>query len=102
MPSCASSPKASPQVYWLAQPLDQQVSANYAVLVRWWADVVSGTRVQLYIGEALCKVGALGQPAGWQDPRELLSHLDLCAQYPEVWGNVYFSATEVAADSLGP
>jgi uncharacterized lipoprotein YddW (UPF0748 family) len=63
--------------------------------------VVSGTRVRLYIGEALYKVGNPAQPAGWQDPRELLRHLDLCAQYPEVRGNVYFSATQVAADPLG-
>jgi uncharacterized lipoprotein YddW (UPF0748 family) len=90
-----------PQLYWLAQPLDRQVPANYAVLIPWWADVVRGTGVDLYIGEALYKVGAPAQPAGWQDPRELLRHLDLCAEYPEVRGNVYFSASQVAADPLG-
>lgn len=90
-----------PQVYWLAQPLDQQVPANYAVLVPWWSDVVRGTGVDLYIGEALYKVGDPAQPAQWQDPRELLRHLDLCAEYREVRGNVYFSAKEVAADPLG-
>jgi uncharacterized lipoprotein YddW (UPF0748 family) len=90
-----------PQVYWLAQPLDQQVPANYAVLVPWWSDVVAGTRVKLYIGEALYKVGDPAQPAQWQDPAELSRHLDLCAEYPEVRGNVFFSATQVAADPLG-
>jgi uncharacterized lipoprotein YddW (UPF0748 family) len=87
----------APQVYWNLG----FAAADYAVLVPWWADVVSGTRVRLYIGEALYKVGNPAQPAGWQDPRELLRHLDLCAQYPEVRGNVYFSATQVAADPLG-
>ncbi|WP_435173776.1 glycoside hydrolase family 10 protein [Actinacidiphila sp. bgisy145] len=91
----------APQVYWLAQPLDQQVPANYAVLVPWWSDVVRGTGVDLYIGEALYKVGDPAQPAQWQDPRELLRHLDLCAEHPEVRGNVYFSAKEVRADPLG-
>jgi uncharacterized lipoprotein YddW (UPF0748 family) len=90
-----------PQLYWLAQPLDQQVPANYAVLVPWWSDVVRGTSVDLYIGEALYKVGDPTQPAQWQDPRELLRHLDLCAEHPEVRGNVYFSASQVRADPLG-
>lgn len=90
-----------PQVYWLAQPLDQQVPANYGVLVPWWSDVVAGTRTKLYIGEAVYKVGAAGQPAQWQDPAELSRHLDLCAQHLEVRGNIYFSATEVAEDPLG-
>ncbi|MEV6008541.1 family 10 glycosylhydrolase [Streptomyces sp. NPDC051976] len=86
-----------PQVYWNIG----FAAADYAVLVPWWSDVVSGTRVRLYIGEALYKVGVSGQPAAWQDPRELLRHLDLCAQYPEVRGNVYYSAQQVVADPLG-
>ena len=62
----------------------------------------SGARAcDLYIGEALYKVGDPAQPAQWQDPRELLRHLDLCADYPEVRGNVYYSAKQVAADPLG-
>ncbi|MFJ7999440.1 glycoside hydrolase family 10 protein [Streptomyces sp. NPDC096310] len=90
-----------PQVYWLAQPLDQQVPANYAVLVPWWADVVRGTGVDLYIGEALYKVGAAGQPEQWFDPAELSRHLDLCAGHQEVRGNIFFSAKEVGQDPLG-
>ncbi len=91
----------APQVYWLAQPLDQQVPANYAVLVPWWSDVVAGTGTKLYIGEAVYKVGAAGQPEQWFDPAELSRHLDLCAQHPEVRGNILYSATQVAADPLG-
>ena len=90
-----------PQVYWLAQPLDQQVPANYAVLVPWWADVARGTGVDLYIGEALYKVGTQGQPAQWFDPAELSRHLDLCERYREVRGSMFFSASEVARDPLG-
>ncbi|WP_327292008.1 glycoside hydrolase family 10 protein [Streptomyces sp. NBC_01198] len=86
-----------PQVYWNVG----FAAADYGVLVPWWADVVAGTRVRLHIGEALYKVGDPAQPAAWQDPGELLRHLDLCAGYPEVWGNVYFSATQVRADPLG-
>jgi len=76
-------------------------AADYAVLVPWWSQVVSGTSVQLYVGEALYKVGVAGQPAAWQDPAELSRHLTFDADYSQVRGNVFFSATQVAADPLG-
>ena len=86
-----------PQVYWNIG----FAAADYGVLVPWWSDVVTGTRVQLYIGEAVYKVGAAGQPAAWQDPAELSRHMDFDADYPQVRGNVWYSAKEVAADPLG-
>ncbi|CAM5496694.1 family 10 glycosylhydrolase [Streptomyces hirsutus] len=90
-----------PQLYWLAQPLDQQVPANYSVLVPWWSEVARGTDVQLYIGEALYKAGDPAQPAAWQDPAELSRHLTLAAKYPEVKGHIFFAAKEVGADRIG-
>ncbi|MGW2328633.1 glycoside hydrolase family 10 protein [Streptomyces sp. NPDC001700] len=86
-----------PQVYWNIG----FAAADYAKLVPWWAEVARGTGVQLYIGEALYKAGDPAQPAPWQDPAELSRHLTLCADYPQVRGNVYFSAKEVAADRNG-
>ena len=90
-----------PQVYWSAQPLDQQVPANYSVLVPWWAEVARGTGVQLYIGEALYKAGDPAQPAAWQNPAELSRHLTLAAKHPEVKGHIFFAAKEVAVDRIG-
>ncbi|WP_225845872.1 glycoside hydrolase family 10 protein [Streptomyces sp. HPF1205] len=86
-----------PQVYWNIG----FAAADYATLVPWWSDVVAGTRVRLFIGEALYKVGAAGQPAAWQDPAELSRHLTFDADFPQVRGNVYFSATQVRSDPLG-
>ncbi|WP_031515228.1 glycoside hydrolase family 10 protein [Streptomyces sp. NRRL F-5123] len=86
-----------PQVYWNIG----FTAADYAVLVPWWSDVVRGTPVRLYVGEALYKVGVAGQPVPWQDPAELSRHLTFDADHPEVRGNVFFSATQVAADPLG-
>ncbi len=63
--------------------------------------MVAGTRAKLYIGEAVYKVGAAGQPAQWQDPAELSRHLTFDAAYPQVRGNIYYSSTQVAADPLG-
>lgn len=86
-----------PQVYWnIGFP-----AADYAKLVPWWADVVSGTDVDLYVGEALYKVGVAGQPAAWQDPAELSRHLTFDRDVPQVRGNVFFSSTQVASDPLG-
>ncbi|MDJ0345058.1 family 10 glycosylhydrolase [Streptomyces sp. H10-C2] len=86
-----------PQVYWnIGFP-----PADYAELVPWWAEVVSGTRVDLYVGEALYKVGVAGQPAAWQDQAELSRHLTFDRDYPQVRGNIFFSAKHVVADPLG-
>ncbi|MQY14040.1 hypothetical protein SRB5_42010 [Streptomyces sp. RB5] len=86
-----------PQVYWNIG----FAAADYAKLVPWWNDVVAGTNVDLYIGEALYKVGAAGQPEAWFDPAELSRHLAFCADYPQVKGNIYFSAKLLPQDPLG-
>ncbi|MBV2355873.1 family 10 glycosylhydrolase [Streptomyces sp. J2-1] len=86
-----------PQLYWHIG----NSAADYATLIDWWADVAKGTRTRLYIGEALYKAGAAGQPTAWQDPVELSRHLTRAARRPEVRGHVFFSAKEVAADPIG-
>ncbi|MCQ8189892.1 glycoside hydrolase family 10 protein [Streptomyces rugosispiralis] len=86
-----------PQVYWNIG----FAAADYAVLVPWWSEAVRDTGVNLYIGEALYKAGDPAQPAPWQDPAELSRHLTLDQGFPQVRGNVYFSAKEVAADRNG-
>ncbi|NWF31011.1 family 10 glycosylhydrolase [Streptomyces sp. PKU-EA00015] len=86
-----------PQVYWHMG----FAAADYSTLVPWWSDVADGTGVDLYIGEALYKVGIPGQPAAWHDPAELSRHLTYASQYPQVGGHCFFSALEVGADPLG-
>ncbi|MEU6659341.1 family 10 glycosylhydrolase [Streptomyces sp. NPDC046821] len=86
-----------PQLYWnLGFP-----AADYAKLVPWWSDVVRGTGVRLYAGEALYKAGDPAQPAAWQDPAELSRHLTFTERFPQVRGHVFFSGTEVGADRIG-
>ena len=79
-----------PQVYWY---LGFAV-ADYAKLVPWWNDVVAGTRVQLYIGQADYRVGSTGP---WLDPAELDRHLAFNQGYPGVAGNVHFCGRRIAA-----
>ncbi|MBX6357146.1 MAG: family 10 glycosylhydrolase [Micromonosporaceae bacterium] len=85
-----------PQVYWNIG----FTVADYAKLVPWWSDVVAGTRVQLYIGQADYKIAAAGQPAAWFDPAEMSRHLTFNQDYL-VSGNVHFSAKDVKANRLG-
>lgn len=87
----------APQAYWqIGHP-----AADYAAIVPWWAQTVAGTRVQLYVGEALYRCDADSSTAAWRDPRELSRHLRFAAGYPEVRGHAYFSAKQVDADPNG-
>ncbi|MGH3716701.1 MAG: family 10 glycosylhydrolase [Micromonosporaceae bacterium] len=84
----------NPQLYWYVG----QAAADYAKLIPWWSDVVAGTNVQLYAGQAAYKVGSGG---AWDDPAELSRHLTLNRSHAGVKGDVYFSAKDVRADRLG-
>ncbi|MDW8803766.1 family 10 glycosylhydrolase [Streptomyces scabiei] len=86
-----------PQLYWnIGFP-----AADYAELLPWWAETARGSGTRLYIGEALYKAGDPAQPAAWQDPAELSRHLTLARDVPEARGHVFFSAREVADDTIG-
>ncbi|MEU7003972.1 family 10 glycosylhydrolase [Nonomuraea sp. NPDC046570] len=84
-----------PQLYW---PRGLRV-ADYRALVPWWANEVKGTGVRLYIGQALYRVGATDDPA-WRKPGELPAHLTLNRKYPQVDGDVYFSAKQLGTNPM--
>jgi uncharacterized lipoprotein YddW (UPF0748 family) len=86
----------TPQVYW---NIGFEV-ADYAKLVPWWSSIVRGTGVNLYIGHANHKVAVPTQPAAWQDPNEMSRQLTFNQAYPEVKGDIYFSAAQVRANRL--
>jgi len=86
----------TPQVYWNIG----FAVADYAKIVPWWASVVEGTDVSLYIGQANHKVGNPDQPAAWSDPAEMSKHLTFNRDHPQVRGDIYFSATQVRTNKL--
>ncbi|NNG38845.1 family 10 glycosylhydrolase [Flexivirga sp. ID2601S] len=86
----------APQIYWSIG----FAAADYAKVTDWWARTVSGTRVHLYTGQATYKVNANADP-NWSHPDELSSHLRFNTRYPQVQGNIYFSAVSVRTDALG-
>ncbi|WP_327090947.1 family 10 glycosylhydrolase [Nonomuraea sp. NBC_01738] len=87
----------TPQLYWQIG----FAAADYAKLIPWWSDVVKGTGVQFFPGQAAYRAGASGQDAAWQDPAELSDHLTLNRSRPEVQGDVYFSAKDIKTDRIG-
>ncbi len=88
----------APQVYWNIG----FAPADYGVLVPWWSEQVAGTDVQLYVGQATYKVGVEpAQDPAWLDPQEMNRHLTFNRDYPEVDGDIYFSAVQVRANRLG-
>ncbi|GAA0933007.1 glycoside hydrolase family 10 protein [Nonomuraea longicatena] len=84
-----------PQLYW---PRGFR-AADYRALVPWWANEVKGTGVDLYLGQALYRVGATDDRA-WTKPGELSAHLTLNRRYPQVDGDVYFSAKQLLSNPL--
>lgn len=85
-----------PQVYWSIG----FTAADYAKVTQWWAGVAARSHTHLYIGQATYKVNANADP-NWTHPDELSSHLQFNTGYPQVEGNIYFSAKDVRADVLG-
>ena len=87
----------APQIYWHIG----FSTADYAKLVPWWSDVVAGTTVQLYVGQATYRLGASGEDPAWQRATELTDHLFLNRDHPQVAGDIHFSAKDVRANRLG-
>ena len=74
-----------PQIYW---SFDQR-AAPYAELVRWWASLVQGANVNLFIGHANYNHLDSAAPA-WRNPAEILNQLRFNQLHPEVSGSVFF------------
>jgi len=76
-----------PQIYWSFD----QGAAPYAELVRWWAELVDGANVSLYIGHANYKHldNAPHEPA-WMNPEEIVNQLRYNQLHPQVTGSAFF------------
>ncbi len=77
-----------PQIYWEIG----HSAADYATLLKWWANEVSGTDVDLYIGQGIYKEVVA---------QEITSQLNLNKQYNAVKGSVYFAMSDIINNSQG-
>lgn len=74
-----------PQIYWA---IGYSI-ADYKVLANWWADVVTGTGVELYIGMADYRYAESGS-AKWTNISTIKNQLALNATIPQITGEVHF------------
>lgn len=73
-----------PQLYWeFGHHL-----APFADLAKWWASVVRGTNVKLYIGHASYRLGKEGE---FENKDEVSNQLKFANNLDEVDGNVFFT-----------
>lgn len=84
-----------PQLYW---SMSFEV-ARYDKLVDWWVQEVTGTNVDLYIGHSPYKIGT--QESGWHTAQEIINQLNYNKRYPQIKGDVYFSAKDLRRNPLG-
>jgi uncharacterized lipoprotein YddW (UPF0748 family) len=84
----------APQLYW---PIGDR-RADYRALTAWWARQVRGTGVGLAIGHAAYRVG---EPGPFRNPAELSRQLTVNGRHPEVSGDIFFSARDLAGDRRG-
>ena len=75
-----------PQVYWYIG----HKTMEYETIVRWWADVVKGTGVSLYIGMADYQAGSTDSSSAWYGISAIENMLALNRKIPEVTGEVHF------------
>ncbi|MCI8283970.1 MAG: family 10 glycosylhydrolase [Firmicutes bacterium] len=77
----------APQIYW---NIGYKV-ADYSILADWWADVVAGTDVDLYIGMADYRVTeASGSSSPWYGTAELNRQLVINRSNPNIAGEIHF------------
>lgn len=73
-----------PQLYW---EFGHHV-APFGDLCKWWADIIRGTNVALYIGHASYRQGREGE---FSNPFEVVNQLKFANNFKEVSGNVFFT-----------
>lgn len=79
----------TPQIYW---NIGYEI-ADYKKLLNWWADVVRGTNVDLYIGQAAYRTGNSKQSSPWYGASEIERQLNLNEQKPEVKGSIFYNTS---------
>ena len=80
-----------PQIYWGFAT----AAAPYGSLARWWNDVAEGTRVQVYIGQALYRVGS--NSVEWTNPQEIPNQLRFNQTLGSVLGTGFYSYNEIVS-----
>jgi uncharacterized lipoprotein YddW (UPF0748 family) len=77
----------APQLYW---HIGYNI-ADYKVLANWWADLVEGTDVDLYIGHGAYRVQTSDISAPWYGTSEIEKQIILNQTLPAIKGSIYYN-----------
>lgn len=83
----------APQLYWEVG----HKKADYAVLLSWWAGVVRGTGVDLYIGMGDYRMVGAKAGSPWYGLEEIRRQMVLNRRTPEVAGEIHFRYGSIGA-----
>lgn len=83
-----------PQIYWNIG----FAVADYEKTLNWWVKEMAGKPVELYVGQALYKVGSAGE---WLNPEELPKQIAMNRQHDTVKGSIYFRSKLLQDNVLG-
>ncbi len=82
-----------PQIYW-----DFKLKvAQYDILVDWWAKEVEGTKVDLYVGHGMYKIGTT---KNWRNPNEIINQIKYNRAKENVKGSVFFGFDKIQDNTL--
>jgi uncharacterized lipoprotein YddW (UPF0748 family)/N-acetylmuramoyl-L-alanine amidase len=87
----------APQIYW---NIGFSV-ADYSVLLDWWKNVCSGTKVKLYIGQAAYKINDTTQANEWLDPLQIPKQIALNRKSKAVSGSIFYGYSKLKNNELG-
>lgn len=85
-----------PQVYWSFA----QAAAPYGEITRWWNDVMTDSRTQLYIGHANYKYLDASTDTDWMNPEEVANQLRYNQMLKNTSGSAFFSYTRLLTANL--
>lgn len=81
----------TPQIYW---NIGYEI-ADYQKLLNWWADVVKGTNVELYVGHAAYRTGSSKESSPWYGASEIGRQLKLNESTKEVSGSIFYNTSSI-------
>ncbi|MCL2004255.1 MAG: family 10 glycosylhydrolase [Oscillospiraceae bacterium] len=84
----------APQIYWEIG----RENADYAKVLAWWADVVSGTSTDLYTGHATYLMNGNSSRPAWADTSEIGRQVAENRKHPSVKGSIHFRYRLIAGD----
>ncbi|MDR1669679.1 MAG: family 10 glycosylhydrolase, partial [Oscillospiraceae bacterium] len=84
----------APQIYWEIG----RDGSDYSKVLAWWADLVTGTETDLYIGHATYLMNGGSSRAAWTDTGEIARQIAENKLYPAVKGDIHFRYGLIAGD----